>query len=198
MKPRFTGRRYLPLLLCAAVAGLSSCKLMRKNYDVMSDRVSPVQSDEVMVEAGGALPAIAPASALAPAGAAPAAAGSGRVVTVRQGDTLSALARKHGTTVAAICAANGITPTTPIRIGQQLHLGAPAVAQRSAAAPQRIPAPAPAAATGRSYTVRRGDTLSHIAARHGVSTAALLRANGMTPQQANHIREGQKLRIPAR
>lgn len=182
-RPRLTPHHYLPLLLCAAVAGLSSCKLMRKNYDVMSDRVSPVQSDDVMVEEGGALPqlaAAAPATTAAPGGAS--------LITVRPGDTLSALARKHGTTVAALCAANGTTPTTPIRIGQHLRLPTPGATH---------PAAAPQPAT-RSYTVQPGDTISRIAARHGTTTAALLRANGITPQQANRIRIGQKLRLPGR
>lgn len=190
----------LPLLLCAAVAGLSSCKLMRKNYTVMSDRVTPAQADDVMVETGGAdLPPIAAAAPGSPRPAAPVAAPSGtsgRVITVQPGNTLSGLARQHGTSVSALCAANGITPTTPIRIGQQLRLPAGGeAAYRPAPAPAGSPK-APARA-GRSYTVKRGDTLSGIAARHGVSTAALRRANNLTPQQADRIREGQTLRLPA-
>lgn len=45
-----------------------------------------------------------------------------------------------------------------------------------------------------NYTVRRGDTLSHIAARFGVSVRALKRANGLS---GDLIRTGQTLRIPA-
>lgn len=203
MIPALSTRRLLPLLLCAAVAGLSSCKLVRKNYDVISDRVSPARSDDVMVESSGALPTVAPASAVgtAPtAPTAPAASASGKVVTVQKGDTLSGLARKHGTTVAAICAANSTTPTTPIRVGQKLHLPS-----GSSAAPAHTAAPRTAAANSsakkaaaRTYKVKRGDSISRIAAKHGVKKAALLRANNMSPAQADHIREGQTLRIPAK
>ena len=45
-----------------------------------------------------------------------------------------------------------------------------------------------------SYTVRKGDTLSHIARRHGVRADALARANNI--KHLDHIREGQTLRIP--
>ena len=44
------------------------------------------------------------------------------------------------------------------------------------------------------YIVRKGNTLSHIARRHGVRTDALARANAI--QHPDHIQAGQKLRIP--
>jgi membrane-bound lytic murein transglycosylase D len=46
------------------------------------------------------------------------------------------------------------------------------------------------------YRVRRGDTLSRIAARFGVRTQDLMAANGI--RKANHIRVGQVLEIPGR
>lgn len=46
----------------------------------------------------------------------------------------------------------------------------------------------------KTYIVRHGDTLSHIARRHGVRTDALARANNI--KHPDHIREGQTLRIP--
>jgi LysM repeat protein len=45
-----------------------------------------------------------------------------------------------------------------------------------------------------TVTVRPGDTLSGIAARHGLSTAALAAANGI--RDANHIVEGVRLTVP--
>ncbi len=42
--------------------------------------------------------------------------------TVRSGDTLWSLARKHGTTVAAICDLNNITRNTTLRIGRTLQV----------------------------------------------------------------------------
>jgi LysM repeat protein len=48
--------------------------------------------------------------------------------------------------------------------------------------------------SGRGYVVRRGDTLSEIAASTGVSVAQLRAANGL---RGNLINAGQKLQIPA-
>lgn len=45
-----------------------------------------------------------------------------------------------------------------------------------------------------THRVRRGETLSRIAAKYGVSTRALQRANGL--RSANQIRVGQRLKIP--
>ena len=44
------------------------------------------------------------------------------------------------------------------------------------------------------YTVRYGDTLSGIAARHGTTTQAIMQANGIW--NPNHIYAGQVLYIP--
>ena len=43
-------------------------------------------------------------------------------VTVRNGDTLSHIARRNGTTVQRLCQLNGITPRTIIRPGQRLRV----------------------------------------------------------------------------
>ncbi|MBK7950366.1 MAG: LysM peptidoglycan-binding domain-containing protein [Deltaproteobacteria bacterium] len=51
-------------------------------------------------------------------------------------------------------------------------------------------------ATSGTYVVRRGDTLSKIASRHGLSTQRLASMNGI--RRANSIRVGQRLRVPSR
>jgi membrane-bound lytic murein transglycosylase D len=54
---------------------------------------------------------------------------------VKRGDTLSGIARRYGTTVAKLAQANGLKPTSRIRIGQVLKLPV-----RGAAAPIRVAA----------------------------------------------------------
>lgn len=54
--------------------------------------------------------------------------------------------------------------------------------------------PVPQAAN-RSYTVQPGDTLSSIAARHGVSTSTLISLNGLAANP-NALRVGQVLQVP--
>jgi len=52
----------------------------------------------------------------------------------------------------------------------------------------------PAVTADNVYIVKRGDTLSHIAQRHGVTVAGLKAANGLT---SDRINENQKLTLPA-
>lgn len=130
---------------------------------------------------------------------------------VQRGDTLSALARRYNTTVPALVAANGMpNASTPLRINQQLTIpvpgaAAPTPAQPVAARPAAPPPvaaiaparPAAPATAGGTYTVQAGDTLYRISRQHGIAPAALMKANGFTPETANLIRVGTTLRIPA-
>ncbi|KEF34285.1 peptidoglycan-binding protein [Deinococcus sp. RL] len=102
-------------------------------------------------------------------------------VTVRPGDTLYDLSRRTGVSVEQLRSLNGLKGNL-IRPGQVLRL------RGGAAAP-------PASGGLAPYTVRRGDTLSAIAERAGVSVAALRGANGLS---GSLIRPGQKLRVPPR
>jgi len=140
-----------------------------------------------------ALPRLATGVAAAAAGAGrdgvARATGAAATYTVQSGDTLWAIARAHGTSVAALQQANGLGAATLIRPGQVLTLpGAEAAAFPVAPAP----APAPAAAT---HTIASGDTLWAIARAHGTSVAALLAANGLADGAI--IYPGQTLTIPS-
>ena len=131
---------------------------------------------------GGATAAPAPT-------AAPAAAPTTGTHTVVSGDTVSALAQRYGTTVAAIVAANGLDSRAFIRVGQVLTVpGAPAPTTPSPAS-----APAPAATAG-SHRVVSGDTVSALATRYGTTVAAIVAANGLDSRAT--IRVGQVLAIP--
>lgn len=96
--------------------------------------------------------------------------------TVRSGDTLSGIASRFGTSVQALAAINGIKNVNLIRVGQKLRLKGGA----------RKP-------TGSTYTVRKGDTLSGIASKHGTSWQALAKLNGIG--DPNKIYPGQKIRV---
>ena len=123
-----------------------------------------------------------------PAPAAPAAAAPRTATyTVVAGDTVSGIAARHGSTVAAVSGANGLDARGFIRIGQTLTI--PGAAGAAAA-----PAAAPAARTTATYTVVSGDTVSRIAAKHGTTVAAVAAANGLDAR--GFIRIGQTLSIP--
>ena len=101
--------------------------------------------------------------------------------TVGAGENLASIARRYGTTVRAVAAANGITNPNLVRIGQRLTVPATGAAA----------SPAPAA----THTVAAGETLAGIARRYGTTTAALTTANQIS--NANLVRIGQRLTIPA-
>ena len=85
-------------------------------------------------------------------------------ITVAPGDTLGAIAARHGTSVSALARANGIADPALIHAGSRLVV--PGGGSSAGMTP-----------VAGSYTVRSGDTLGAIAARHGTSVAALARAN---------------------
>jgi LysM repeat protein len=103
---------------------------------------------------------------------------------VQAGENLYRIALRYGLTTNALAAANGIVNASRIYAGQQLTIPG---------APSDTPPPAPPPASGQTYTVQRGDTLSSIALRHGVSMWALAQANGI--QNPAVIYVGQTLAI---
>ncbi|WP_162149053.1 muramidase family protein, partial [Arthrobacter sp. H41] len=112
--------------------------------------------------------------------------------TVRSGDTLGAIAARHGVSLPSILSANNLSLTSIIFPGQKLVLGGaagPAPETAPAPTPGAEPAPAPAAA----YTIKSGDTLGAIAARHGVSLSSILAANNLAMSSVIH--PGQKLNL---
>jgi LysM repeat protein len=117
------------------------------------------------------------------------AAPSAAVYTVKPGDTLSGIAAAHGVSLASVFATNNMGMATIIYPGQAIKVD-------GAAAPAAKPAeaPAPASAAG-SYTVRPGDTLSRIAAVHGVSLASVLAANNL--EMRSIIYPGQTIKLAA-
>ncbi|MGF4045954.1 lytic transglycosylase [Paenarthrobacter nitroguajacolicus] len=135
----------------------------------------------------------APAKPAPPAPSAPSTQGSATVYTVVAGDTLGAIAAKHGVPLSSIFSWNGLNRSSIIYPGQKIKVSGGS-APSAPAAPAPAPAPAPLAGTG-SYTIKAGDTLSSIASRHGVSLAALMAANNNVTA-TTVIYPGQKLTIP--
>lgn len=111
-----------------------------------------------------------------------AASACGQIVhIVKRGENLSQIARRYGSTVHAISAANGIRNPHRIYAGQRLVIPAYCGGGTSYSG-------------GWWYTVRRGDTLSRIAWHYGTSVRALQRANHLA--NPNCIYVGQRLLIP--
>ena len=109
--------------------------------------------------------------------AATANAAAARTYRVRPGDSLSAIAIAHGTTVGALARLNGLSPSSVLLAGATLRLPGPTVELRG-------------------YRVRSGDTLTGIAQSVGWSVATLARANGLSV--THRLLIGERLRVPVR
>jgi LysM repeat protein len=122
-----------------------------------------------------------------PNGGSPAApAPSSGVHIVKRGENLYRIALTYGVSYHTLAAANGIANPNHIYVGQRLVI------------PGRGSTPAPPSqppSSGQTYTVRRGDTLSSIALRFGVSMWSLAQANGISNPSLIYV--GQILRIPS-
>lgn len=117
---------------------------------------------------------------------------TGGVYVVRRGDTLSGIARRFGVSQRALMQANSLRNPNFIWVGQRLRIPGRTTAS---VVPTR-PAPAPPSSARRVHVVARGETLSGIALRYGVSLTSLVRLNRL--RSANRIYAGQRLLIPAR
>ena len=104
--------------------------------------------------------------------------------TVRPGDTVSHIAARTGASVAAIARANALADVSRIRAGQVLS-----IPSASARTPRT-----PAAPVSSTYTVRAGETVTGIAARHKTTVKAIISANSLRADGL--ILAGQKLTIP--
>jgi membrane-bound lytic murein transglycosylase D len=104
---------------------------------------------------------------------------------VRSGETLSHIAKRYGVTVASLRSANGNIDPRRLRAGQTVRVPG---ASAAAAAPRT------AAASARFHRVTRGENLSVIAQRYGVSVRQIQSWNGM---RGSRIQPGQRLRVSA-
>jgi LysM repeat protein len=181
----------------AARYGLDVWAVLKMNNLGPATLIYPGQKIKLTGSAGSA-PAPAAPSAPAPA-AAPASGGSDATYTVKSGDTISAIAARHGLGVNAVLQLNGLSVTTIIYPGQTIKLGgqsAPSAAptQAPAVAPSSSTAPTPVTPASGSYTIRSGDTLTSIAAKNNVSLADLMQANNL--KATSTIYAGKKLTLP--
>ncbi len=117
--------------------------------------------------------------------------GTWLIHVVTRGQTLGQIARRYGSSVAALRAANGNVNPRRLQIGQQL------VVPRSGARTTRVASSAGQSTTRTApgqatVTVRRGDTLWSLARRHGVSTTDLMRWNNLS---SSRIHPGDRLTV---
>ena len=104
---------------------------------------------------------------------------------VTSGQSLSVIANRYGTSVAAIKQANNLKSNT-LKVGQVLVI--------PGQAPVTAPAAAAVATTTKTvtHTVKRGDFLGKIANQYGVTVASIRRDNNL---RSDELAIGQKLKV---
>ncbi len=108
---------------------------------------------------------------------------------VRRGETLSQIARRYRVRVSELQALNGLRSQNTIRIGQKLRLPNDHTPSAVGSPPiERLAMPADGL-----YHVRRGDSISKIAKRFGMTEGELIGANDL--RNRNRIYAGQVLRV---
>jgi len=114
--------------------------------------------------------------------------------TVKKGDTLWGISRRYDVSLSELLEINGMTKQSVLRPGQIISIpmsgGSEAI---SAGQTNQNVQGVSAAVSGREYIVQRGDTLSGIASRNGISVSGLKAANNFS---SDMIRVGQTLLIP--
>ena len=106
---------------------------------------------------------------------------------VRRGETLSGLAVEYGVTVRQLRDWNGLGSGEMVKAGQRIRVVKPARARSASGGTATTTA-------AKVHRVRRGETLTGLAKRYGVSVQALREANGLASDDA--LRAGARLRIP--
>lgn len=101
---------------------------------------------------------------------------------VQKGETLYSLSRTYGTTVEAICAANGIADGSAVQAGQKLTIPGTDSAQKASKN-----------ANDGTYIVEKGDTWYGIARRFGTNVNDLYALNGVDSTAT--LKAGQRITV---
>lgn len=115
-----------------------------------------------------------------------------RTHIVDRGETLKSIAERYGTTWQALAAANNIPDPNRIQAGMTLVI--PAVGGPTTPTAPTTPTTPTTPSTGRIYVVQRGETLSQIAVKLGVTLESLQTYNNI--RNPSQIFAGQVLAVP--
>jgi membrane-bound lytic murein transglycosylase D len=137
---------------------------------ISTDPAAAATVAEARPDIGAQLPERQPAAASA----------KSRVYTVKRGDTLWGVARKHRVTVPALASANGLSAKSQLTAGTRLQIPGAGIA-----------APPAGESTRMTYRVRSGDTLSEIAEKFNVSVRQLMTWNQL--RSSSTLRAGQRI-----
>ena len=111
---------------------------------------------------------------------------------VSAGESLTAIARRYNISLHALAKENGLSVTDGVLIGQTLKLSSDA---KTANTTMANTSSSPSVNKPESYTVRAGDSLTSVAATHGLTVGQLASYNNLANDA--HILIGQRLWLVA-
>jgi LysM repeat protein len=131
----------------------------------------------------------------------------GPVYTVQKGDTLSSIASMYGTSWKKLAEYNALSNPNKLLVGQEIRIPggrsatvapvsrptAPVVSAKSTTSAKPTASAKAPIKQGASYVIQRGDTLSGIASRAGLTVNEIKAANAL---DSNRIVAGKSLSIP--
>src|SRR5699024_4178622 len=109
---------------------------------------------------------------------------TGSTYTVKSGDTLTHIARQYKTSVSELKKLNHLKSDL-IYVGQKLKV-------KGSSSSSKPTTPTPTPSTAATYTVKSGDTLTHIARQYKTSVSELKKLNHL---KSDLIYVGQKLKV---
>lgn len=111
---------------------------------------------------------------------------SGRTHVIKSGESAYSIASKYGITVSQFYTLNGINANTVLLPGQTVIVSSGTTANSSNITSQTN------TSTG-TYTIKSGDSLSSIAAKHGMTLSELKQLNGFTDKSL--LLPGQTIKV---
>ena len=135
----------------------------------------------------GKAPVVPPVSPMVP---------SAKTYSVQKGDTLSSIASAHGTTWKKLADYNNLSNPNQLKTGQELRIPDAGSVTSGTTAKHAVPVssrPVAGSIKPGTYVVQKGDLLSTIAKRSGLTVAEIKTANNLT---SDSLVAGKKLTIP--
>ena len=113
--------------------------------------------------------------------------------TVRRGESWWSIGRRYGVRTGDLLTWNGAGPREKLRIGQRIRVRPGGQAVGRSATSRTAPARLATAAAPATYRVKRGDTLSEIAVRYGLTEARLRQLNRLPA--SGDVQAGKVLKL---
>lgn len=110
-----------------------------------------------------------------------------RTIRVRKGDTLARIAKRTRVPVGELAEANGLEPSSRLKVGSRLRIPGSGPAKKSVASSR-------GAKKQIRHVIRKGDTLSNVSKTYGITPKALSERNNLKEGQA--LLQGRVLHIP--